>query len=274
MGEKIRIQLTKVQETLLLPLWGRAVEAKKPNPQLFDKKALDIIEKLDYDFSTITQNINRLSQMGWVARSLQIDSIVSEFIKEFPHGTIVNIGCGMDTTFDRIDNGRILFYELDLPEVIELRRKFFQDNERRKTIAGSFLDNNWLADIEVKDGLMCIAGGVFYYFDDQQMKTFFTKMANRFGKCDFIFDFLSDFGIKVATKKVLKAGGMNGAAIGKSWGIKKVLELENWDSRIRIVSEIPMYKGLKKEYSFKMKLGSYFSDFFNIASIVHLRTED
>ena len=273
MNEKIAIQVGRVQETLLLPLWGRAVESKKTNPQLLDEKAVKIIGRIDYDFSTITQNIKQLSQIAWVARSLQIDNIISEFIKEYPDGTIVNIGCGLDTTFDRVDNGRIMFYELDLPDVIELRKIFFQQHERRKTIAGSFLDNKWLQSIEVKDGLLCIAGGVFYYFDEQQMKKFFKVMADRFVKCDFAFDFLPPFAVKMANKKVLKAGGMCDAIMAKSWGIKKAEELEAWDSRIRVLEDIPMYRGLKKEYSAKMKFASGLLDFFNMASIVHLRTE-
>lgn len=273
MNEKIAVQVGQVQETLLLPLWGRAIESKKTNPLFVDEKAVEIIDRIDYDFSTISENINELSQMGWVARSLKTDNIISEFIKEYPYGTIVNIGCGLDTTFNRVDNGSIMFYELDLPDVIELRGKFFGQQERRKTIAGSFLDDSWLQDIEVKDGLLCIAGGVFYYFDQQQMKSFFKIMADRFTRCDFVFDFLSAFGIKVANKKVLKASGMNNAPSVKNWGIKKAKELEKWDRRIRVLSEIPLYKGMKKEYSAKMKFASGFSDFFNIASIIHLRTE-
>ena len=125
MVKKIKVELEKVQETLLLPLWGRAVESQKKVPGLVDRKAVEIINKIDYDFTLIAKNISWISQFSWVARSLHIDKIILEFIKNNPKATIVNIGCGLDTTFERIDNGQILFYDLDLPDVINLRKIFF-----------------------------------------------------------------------------------------------------------------------------------------------------
>jgi O-methyltransferase involved in polyketide biosynthesis len=62
MAEKLKIDLKEIQETLLLPLWGRAVESKKENPRLTDTKAVEIIDRIDYDFSRIEQNV---SWPGW-----------------------------------------------------------------------------------------------------------------------------------------------------------------------------------------------------------------
>ena len=121
MTEKTTISLGNVQTTLFLPLWGRAFESKKVKPLLIDKTAVRILEAIEYDFSTIAENISELTQMAWIMRSLCIDEVVNAFIGRFPKSTIVNIGCGMDTTFDRIDNGTLLWYDLDLPDVIELR---------------------------------------------------------------------------------------------------------------------------------------------------------
>ncbi|MGD2033840.1 MAG: class I SAM-dependent methyltransferase, partial [Bacteroidales bacterium] len=111
--QKIQIKKGNVQETLLLPLWGRATETQRSNPRIVDNKAVEIIDKLDYDFSTITENLNEMSITGWVARCLHIDRAVTQFIEKHPEATIINLGCGLDTTFDRIDNGKIMFYELD-----------------------------------------------------------------------------------------------------------------------------------------------------------------
>jgi len=167
--KKIKVELGKVQKTLLLPLWGRAIESQKKDPRLIDKMAVEIINKIDYNFTTITKNMSWVSQFSWVARSLHIDKTILEFIKGKPKATIVNIGCGLDTTFERIDNGQILFYDLDLPDVINLRKQFFQKNERRKTISCSFLEDKWLSQLGAKDGILFIAAGVFYYFDEKQI---------------------------------------------------------------------------------------------------------
>ena len=112
MESKIKIDLDNVQETLLLPLWGRATESQKEKPKLVDSKAVEIVNKIDYDFSTIAKNISWVSQLSWVARSLHVDKVIHNFISLHPNGTIVNIGCGFDTTFERIDNGKITFYDL------------------------------------------------------------------------------------------------------------------------------------------------------------------
>ncbi len=180
MAKGVKIELGKIQETLLLPLWGRAVESQKKKPRLIDKVAIEIISTVDYDFSTITQNISWVSQFAWVARSLHVDNAILGFIKDYPKATIVNIGCGLDTTFDRIDNGQINFYDLDLPDVIDLRKKFFEENERRKTIACSFLDNRWFTQIQPDNGVFFIAAGVFYYFDENQIRDFFKSIAGGF----------------------------------------------------------------------------------------------
>jgi O-methyltransferase involved in polyketide biosynthesis len=271
MGQKIKIEKGTVQETLLLPLWGRAHETKKNNPRLIDKDALEFIEKFDYDFSII-EKTQAMSQHGWVARSLHTDKMVLEFIEKHPEAAIVNIGCGMDTTFSRIDNGRIMFYELDLPDVIELRRNFHKDCDRHKSIASSFLETDWFDEIEVRDGLLFLAGGVLYYFKEEQIKGFFVKAADYFKNCDFFFDSLSPMGMKIAKKQVLKKGGMS-MSMDDGWGLKPIKTLEKWDKRIKVINTIPMSKGMKKGIPFLTKLALAIPDMMGVCSMVHMRIE-
>ncbi|MCG8569956.1 MAG: class I SAM-dependent methyltransferase [Spirochaetes bacterium] len=271
MEQKIKFHKGNVQETLLLPLWGRAVETQKENPRLIDKKAVEIINRLDYDFSTMDKT-QSLSLHGWIARSLHIDRTILEFIKKHPEGTVVNIGCGLETTYTRVDNGKIMFYDLDLPDVIALRRHFFEDNARHKSIASSFLDTKWFAEIEVKDSLLCVAGGVLYYVNEEQIKKFFIATADHFGKCDFYFDSLTPLGIKIANKQVLKKGGMgNMPTVG--WGLKPVKSLEKWDKRFRVMSAVPMSKGMKKGVPLLEKIILTMPDMLGMCSMVHLRIE-
>ncbi|MFN2127565.1 MAG: class I SAM-dependent methyltransferase, partial [Anaerolineales bacterium] len=137
------INLGSVQKTLLLPLWGRAVETQKPKPILVDSKAVSIINNIPYDFSVIAENINPLSRLSWIARSIYFDKKIKEFVNVSPEATIVNIGCGLDTTFDRVDNGKIHWYDLDLPDTIELRKKYISETDRRKFIPKSVFDTSW-----------------------------------------------------------------------------------------------------------------------------------
>ena len=270
MDGKIKVEKGNIQETLLLPLWGRAFETQKDKPRLIDNKAVEIIKKLDYDFSAI-EDTQSMSQHGWVARCLHIDKKVRDFIKKHPEGSIVNIGCGLDTTFNRVDNGKITFYELDLPDVIELRKQLIKDSERHISIASSFLETRWFEQVKSSDGLLFISGGVFCYFNEEQIKRFFISTADYFGCCEIYFDALSPFGMKIANRKVLESGGMGGFSGG--WGLKDVESIEKWDNRIKVIDSKPMHKGMKKGLSFKTKLILSIPDLLGVCLMVHLRIE-
>lgn len=118
MPDNIAIDLKEVQITLLLPLWGRAVELHQRKPKLIDNSAAELISKIDYDFTTIAKNIHPVTRHEWIARSIHIDRTIKEFLLKYPKAAIVNIGCGLDTTFNRVDNGTLHWYDLDLPDVI------------------------------------------------------------------------------------------------------------------------------------------------------------
>src|SRR5215468_8482667 len=106
-------ELRSVQKTLLLPLWGRAVEARKARPFLLDATADRIITGIDYDFSAIARNISYITRLARIARSLHTDRTTRTFLDRHPEATVVNLGCGLDTTFERVDNGRLRWFDLD-----------------------------------------------------------------------------------------------------------------------------------------------------------------
>jgi O-methyltransferase involved in polyketide biosynthesis len=268
MPNKIDIKLKNTQETLLLPLWGRAVETQKKEPLLVDKTANEIIDRIDYDFSTITKNISEISRIGWVARSLIFDQIINNFLKKHPQATIVNIGCGLDTTFERVDNGTIYWYDLDLPDVIELRRQFMKEDNRRKFIESSFLDYNWLNELQINDNVLFAAAGVFYYFEEYQIKEFFIKIADLFPGCEIIFDATSS--VEMANKMVLKRSKIAEESLLK-WGLKNAKKLESWDERIELIEEFPMFKNMRSHITLKNKILTFISDLFNMQYVVHVK---
>lgn len=270
MSEKIRVTTGNVQETLLLPLWGRAYETQKSNPRLVDKSAVEIIQRIDYDFSGIEET-QAMSQHGWVARSLHTDRVARAFIERHPEATIVNIGCGLDTTFSRIDNGKIIYYELDLPDVMALRKNFFEDTDRHRSIASSFLDTEWFNEITVRDGLLFLSGGVLYYFEEEQIREFFIKIADHFRECELYFDSLSPMGMKFAKKQVLKKGGMENMSFDGGWGLKPIRSIEQWDKRIKVIDAIPMSKGMKKGVPLSFQIMSVITEILGICSMVHVR---
>ena len=251
-------------------MWGRAVETRKQKPLFVDTAAVQIIENIDYDFSTIADNMSEITRLAWIVRCLHIDRTIKQFLISYPKATIVNIGCGLDTTFNRIDNGTLKWYNLDLPDVIEIRRKLIPDSKKSVSIAGSFLDESWLHQLTADNSILFIAAGVFYYFHETEIKKFFIQLADVLPTGELLFDAASSLGVKVANKKVIDAGGMDKTAF-LAWGIESAKHIQQWDKRITLMDEYPLFKGMKKELSFRNKYGTFLSDRLNIMFMVHLK---
>jgi O-methyltransferase involved in polyketide biosynthesis len=268
MTNRVNINLGNVQKTLFLPLWGRAVETRKNKPLLVDETAVRIIGQIDYDFSQITQNLDELSQIAWIKRSQFCDRVTKNFLKSYPEGTIVNLGCGLDTTFERIDNGKLRWYDLDLADVIELRKKFIKENERRKFIAASFLERDWLDNIEVEGNVLFIAAGLFYYFKENEIKEFIIRLIDSYTGSEILFDVSSPIGVKIANKKVIESSGLDKKSF-LTWGLKNKKDMLTWDSRIRIVGTYYYFRTLR--IGIRNIFMGMLSDFLGIQYMVHLR---
>ncbi|WP_163575187.1 class I SAM-dependent methyltransferase [Halomonas faecis] len=150
--DKTNISLGPVQETLLIPLLGRAVATRQGSGLINDPRAVEIVDQLAYDFSKWEKG---QSLLGSVLRTRMLDDDVKEFIATHPRGTVVEIGCGLNTRFERVDNGSVRWFDLDLPDTIALRRRFFADSERQTMVAASVLDANWVQHIRETGGPFC-----------------------------------------------------------------------------------------------------------------------
>ena len=267
MTEKIEITLGNVQKTLFLPLWGRAVETQKKHPLLVDETAVSIIQQVDFDFSKVAQNIDTLSQIAWIKRSLICDQVIERFLEKYPTGTVVNIGCGLDTTFERTDNGRLKWYDLDLPDVISLRQQFVKESARRKFVAASFLEHQWLEDLEVQDNVLFISAGVFYYFDEATIKEFVLRLVAKYPGSELLFDVSSPMGVKIANQKVVESSGLDENS-HLVWGVERKEDLLEWDERISLIDTYFYYQG-RVEGLRNILLGRL-SDILGIQYMLHL----
>jgi O-methyltransferase involved in polyketide biosynthesis len=265
-----KINLGDVQETLLLPLWGRAIETQKKKSLLTDKTSVSIVNSISYDFTTISKNISKLSQISWIARSIYFDKKILDFINLYPDATIVNIGCGLDTTFDRIDNGRIKWVDLDLPDTIELRKKFIKETSRRLFVSSSVFDEDWYNKIDKNTHLMFLFAGVLYYFKENEIKKLFNSFYSNFTEVEIIFDYCSVKGLEIANKKVIESGGMKTSA-KLQWGINNIYDLENWGNFIKVIDDMPMFKNHKKKYPFYKRIGMNISDRIRVMSLANIK---
>ncbi|MEO0844141.1 MAG: class I SAM-dependent methyltransferase, partial [Cyanobacteria bacterium J06643_5] len=177
-------KLQGVPETLMITLYGRYTEQSYPNCILKDEKAVEIAEKVDYDFSKYAQGWS--TQLGTVIRAKTIDNLLINFLVNHPQATVINLGGGLCTRFFRIDNGEVNWYEVDFPEVIELKEKLVEQNNRYHLIAGSILEPNWIEQInpDVNQPLFLIMEGVLMYLTEEDNKALFaqiqTMLASKF----------------------------------------------------------------------------------------------
>ena len=130
-------------------------------------------------------------QISVCSRMEIFDEVTKKFLEENPDSAIVNLGCGLDTRFARVDNGLVLWYDLDLPEVIEIRKKFFQETERVKFIAKSVLDFSWVDEILKNKKTLFLAAGLLPYFTEAEVKSIIRTLKNNFPNSELLFEAIS-----------------------------------------------------------------------------------
>ncbi|MCK4687673.1 MAG: class I SAM-dependent methyltransferase [Candidatus Lokiarchaeota archaeon] len=271
--EKVNLIKGSVQETMLGPLWARAKFSKLYPEILDDQKAYEIIEKLDYDFSKVQEYLGEWRGIGLLVRAKNFDNALKDYIERFPNSTIVNIGAGLDTTFFRVDNGKIKWYDLDLSDAIEFRRQYIPETIRCKYISKSALDYSWFDEIDFSHdkGIFLIAGGFIYYFQENEISAFFRALAGKFPDGELIFDCVSNLAIKVAHKRAKKAGVETPFwHIGIGDPIKKIAE---WSDNIKVIDWYTMYSRVKPNPKWNKKTVKMvkIAERFKTAKIVHVK---
>ncbi len=266
------LQTQTVQSTMLLPLWGRATASEKNPEILYDQQAIEIIKNCDFDFSSIERTLGEFGGICYVVRARKIEDAIRAFIRKHPRATVVNMGAGLDTTFSRVDNGTIRWYNLDLPDAIAFRQSYLPDSERNESIAKSLFDTTWFDDVCFKpqDGIFFISGGVFYYFKEQQLREIFEAMARRFPGGELYFDAESKQAVKKANRMVQKTGN-KGAMM--YFYVNDAKEIENWSQDIHLVSCEGCFKNIpfNRQWSLSTHLIAKVSDWMHMMKFVHLR---
>jgi O-methyltransferase involved in polyketide biosynthesis len=222
-------KLSSVARTLLVPLACRARESTRPDALLCDPSAVELFQHMEGGLDCL-MGMSELDQTFTVMRARQFDHYARAFLDTHPQGLVVEIGCGLDTRFDRLDDGQISWLGLDLPEVIDLRLQFLADHERCRSLACSMFDLAWLEVVALMDKpVIFLAEGVFSYFSEAEIKPIIKAIAERFPGGELVFDALSSLsaGLHNRSSSVLKE---TGARI--NWGLDNPYNLESWGMRL------------------------------------------
>ena len=239
---KIKVELGEVQKTLLIPLWGRAVEYDKPHPILRDPYALELASRIDFDFQAGFQGMAQQFLVNCAVRAHHFDTALKALIAEHPDATIVNIGAGLDTTFPRVDNGRITWYDLDLPDAMALRRQLIPESDRNPFIAKSVFDRTWFQDIRKRGSkIFLMAGGVFAYLPRHDIKPLFLDISKALSGCDIMFEIYTPFLVFYRNLFLRRWGKGQGKIARFQWGEKNAKAIAAWSPNFHVLDEFPFY---------------------------------
>jgi methyltransferase (TIGR00027 family) len=228
-----KVQFTKEKETLLATLYARALESQSKDPVLQDPAAEDAIRRIDYDFNKFKMSTTDI--LGIVSRAKLIDLWTAEFLTNQPLANVLYLGCGLDSRVFRIDPPEsVTWFDLDYPDVIELRQRLFPERAGYHLIASSVTASGWLEAIPADRPTMILAEGLLMYLSADEVPVLLERLTSYFPGGQLAFDAISRQGIKM--QKMNKAVSATSAILG--WGLDNPHELEQRIPHLKLLKEM------------------------------------
>ena len=270
-----RIVMTRklgvVEDTLYVPMLGRIYASENCRDILYDKKALELKDKLPeglIEKDTQTQ----YTYLASASRLANMDRYIKDFIRRKPEGIVVQLGCGLETTYYRCDNGHTKWYAIDLPHVIEYRRELLSEAEREEYIPGDAFQKDWIEQIRSEHPdvpLLVTASGLFYYFEEEKVLSLL-RMLQGYGEIEVLFDTVNKSGMTMMKKKHMKTVGHQDAQMYFYVDSAKELAAKI-GGNVKVLAEEPFYRTVpKKGLNFATKVSMIVSDWFSMVKMIHL----
>lgn len=188
------MNLEGVEKTMLLTLYAKTKHSQDKNHRFYDSKAIEVISKVDYDFTAAEKD--KLMQMGTIARTIVLDKMVTDYINSHPDCVIVNIASGMDTRFNRLDNGKINWYNVDLENSASYRLKYIEDTDRVSTLAYSAMDPKWADEIQKRKDMLFIVEGLTMYLSENDVSEILSIIDDNFDKCTVFMEIMPPISVE------------------------------------------------------------------------------
>lgn len=262
---KVHIEKNTVQETLVIPLYGRKM-CSELYPNLYrDETAVRLMERVDYDFSRLAAGAkSTMQRFGFLEVAMRQSDLaweVRDYLRTHPRAAVVNLGCGLDGTGRACDNGTCRIYNIDFPDVIAVRNELLPAGEREENIACDLNDHAWMEKIDASGGAVFFAAGVFYYFLTPQVKALVCAMAEAFPGGKLVFDAANRKAVKLMLKTWLKDAEIKD--VGAYFAVTDARrELSAWSDRLRVSSRGYMLgyndlrnQNVRKFFRFLSKVG-------------------
>lgn len=247
-----KIEMTGVPETMIQTLYARAMESKREGHLIYDKKAMEIVKEMDYDFTKAKEDA--MMRNGVVARTIVLDELVQNYVTAHPNAVVINIACGLDTRFYRVDNGKLRWFNLDLPVTIEVRKKFLEETGRVSVLPYSAMDEAWAEEVhktlnaetdldnETRPTLVIIEG-LTMYLSQEDVQKIFTIIRKHFTAATVLVETMSPFVVKHIKEKSIEASKAK-----FTWGVKNGRILAKELPGFEPVKDVSLVEGMKKLY--------------------------
>lgn len=258
----MNINLSDIGETALIPLAVRAKESERKNARIHDEKAVEIIESLGID----TKNYDKtITHECVVARTNLFDKTLRKYIQKYPDAVCLNLGCGMDNRFRRVDNSKIEWYSIDLPSSIDVRKKVFCDDLRDHMLGFDILDQTWTEGIPKDRMVIVIAEGLLMYFSKEQLTKLLEHMTSSFEHGILLAEMMKQRFMDEKRHETVKH---TKAKFG--WGIEKTgKELTDLNPKLSFIKETSFSVEMKKSTLLSKILGTLIGDHNNRLSVYH-----
>ncbi len=230
MNHKEKITLTKAQETLLITLYAKAQD----NPILVDSTARQVLDQVNYDFARL--KVPWKTAVTVQMRAKQMDDYTRRFLTNHPQALVLHLGCGLDSRCRRVDwvGQSVDWYDLDMPDVIALRRKFYPETDSYHLVASSVTQLDWTEQIIARNRpTIMIAEGLLMYLSEAEVRALFLRLRERFPGCELACDVFS----RLTADRVKAHPSLNKTGADIRWGIDDSHEIENWAPGIRLKEE-------------------------------------
>jgi len=246
------MDLSQVSRTAILLVICRAVESEKNKPVFNDPMAVLCLERLMSITSEedkrwiirhkrLYEGIQGRDAKAGIRRMKSFDATANRFIADNPNCTVINLACGFDTRFWRIENEKCNFIEIDLPEVINLKKEILKEHLGYEVIGGSVLDTSWIDQV-TRNGntdFLLIAEGLFMWFPPQEAVRLFKEMGEKFYRSQLVLDMVPEKYTKGLWKKLIRLHSRIEWGLDVSWdfGIKNSHDIEGYGNGLKVIGE-------------------------------------
>jgi methyltransferase (TIGR00027 family) len=242
-------ELNTVSETALITLKSRAVETERKSPIIHDPQSLMLLDKLnslelsDGQKRILERNPPKALSSYVALRARKFDAYASAFIKDNPSGLVISLGAGFDTRYWRISAGAGKYFEVDLPEVVSVKKDILGDGLEYELIGCSVLENEWMEQLAAKqkENILFLAEGLLMYLPEKEVIRLFQQLASSFTNSQIVFEVVNrkytmGFRKKMVESKMKRRSGTEAGA-SYSYGISEGKDIQAYADNLKVLEE-------------------------------------